>query len=178
MVGDGDGGWGSHINYVQDVAGCKCNTNWTGLLIIIHWGHLLAYLTSLRLLCSCFSFRSTFSNLPAFFRLLSSFDPLVTFRFDRCRARNATFVDYYLLNAIAKTRPNEFKSSSFANRFATHGCGNIVCPACHVRSNFYLYRFSEWRLTNHDFVYFCIRLDLMPRDSSDDSVSCSEIVIR
>lgn len=35
-----------HINYSQDVVRCKCNTNWTGPLIIIHWGHLLAYLTN------------------------------------------------------------------------------------------------------------------------------------
>lgn len=60
----------SHINYVQDVARCKCNTNWTGLLIIIHWRHLLAYLTSVLL--------SPLFPVPLhFFLLHSSFLSLV-----------------------------------------------------------------------------------------------------
>lgn len=108
----------SHINYVQDVARCKCNTNWTGLLIIIHWRHLLAYLTSLLLLSPLLPVPLHFflhSPRPPFFvsfsrpflfnliiRSLSLF--LSVRRFDRGSKREFV-VDYYLLNASAKTDP-------------------------------------------------------------------------
>lgn len=106
-----------HINYARDVARCKCNTNWTGPLIIIHWRHLLAYLTvhrsaslslSLSLFHSLFAPRSTFSTR---FSLL--LEPcLLLSPLSLLRRSIELVVDYHLLNASAKTARDSFKSRS------------------------------------------------------------------
>lgn len=116
----------SHINYVQDVARCKCNTNWTGPLIIIHWRHLLAYLTVLRLSSSFLVPLDFFHVLQSLSLFLFSFFYLCSsraldrsrsfFRFDRRALKREFVVDYYLLNATAETVRDAFKSRSFTIR--------------------------------------------------------------
>ena len=88
-----------HINYARDVARCKCNTNWTGPLIIIHWRHLLAYLTVHRRASLPYAFRSTLD----FFHALPSSSLSLSLSLLLASGSIEFVVDYYLLNASAKT---------------------------------------------------------------------------